>query len=85
MECDDSAKAAPMNFGPEPEVMPPATDTFEANVDHLSFAEAVKHNGAEWVDEEYILFDIFLNGPGTGISSTIAAVKICLVTNLNEI
>lgn len=42
MECEDSAKAAPMNFGPEPEVMPPATDTFDANVVHLKFAEAVK-------------------------------------------
>ena len=31
VECEDPANAAPMNFGPEPEVIPPAADTFVAN------------------------------------------------------
>ena len=35
VECEDPANAAPMNFGPEPEVIPPAADTFVANVVHL--------------------------------------------------
>lgn len=86
MECEDSAKAAPMNFGPEPEVMPPATDTFDANVVHLKFAEAVKTEIALYGRRKmYILFDIFLNRPGSWITSAIVFVKICLVSNLNEI
>lgn len=72
MECEDSAKAAPMNFGPEPEVMPPATDTFDANLVHLEFAEAVKTEMAlRGRRELYILCDIFLNRPGTWIAITI--------------
>lgn len=86
MECEDSAKAAPMNFGPEPEVMPPATDTFDANVVHLKFAEAVKTEMVLYGRRKmYILFDIFLNRPGSWTAGSIAFVKICLVSNLNEI